>query len=120
MRRDDRPIHNGRADFVRKVRDGQRHFEKPLASEKYPAVVQASMRRALLLTLHFRRAYFRGRLSVRAEMPDAIPATFATVEDLDAFMSSPSDTRIADLEQAPGDIVVIGVGGKMGPTLARM
>ncbi len=53
-------------------------------------------------------------------MPDSMPVSFATVEDLDAFMSTPSDALIEDLEHVPGDIMVIGVGGKMGPTLARM
>jgi nucleoside-diphosphate-sugar epimerase len=55
-----------------------------------------------------------------AEMPHTIPVTFATADELDAFMSCPSEALIADLEQVPGDIMVVGAGGKMGPTLARM
>jgi len=35
-------------------------------------------------------------------------------------MTEPSAALIADLERAPGDIMVLGVGGKMGPTLARL
>ena len=35
-------------------------------------------------------------------------------------MTRPSAELSADLERAPGDILVLGVGGKMGPTLARM
>jgi len=53
-------------------------------------------------------------------MTEQHPAAFATVEELDAFMSAPSPALIADLEKVPGDSIVIGVGGKMGPTLARM
>jgi nucleoside-diphosphate-sugar epimerase len=35
-------------------------------------------------------------------------------------MSRPSPQLAQALERAPGDIMVLGVGGKMGPTLARM
>jgi nucleoside-diphosphate-sugar epimerase len=45
---------------------------------------------------------------------------FADVAALEDFMSAPSSALAADLERAPGDILVLGVGGKMGPTLARM
>jgi nucleoside-diphosphate-sugar epimerase len=55
-----------------------------------------------------------------AVMSNTMPAKFETIEQLDDFMSRPSDALISDLEQVPGDIMVIGVGGKMGPTLARM
>ena len=47
-------------------------------------------------------------------------AGFATVEALEEFMTRPSPELAADLARAPGDILVLGVGGKMGPTLARM
>jgi hypothetical protein len=40
--------------------------------------------------------------------------------ELDALLSAPRDATIAALRNAPGDIVVLGAGGKMGPTLARM
>ena len=35
-------------------------------------------------------------------------------------MTTPSQALVDDLARAPGDIIVLGVGGKMGPTLARM
>ena len=35
-------------------------------------------------------------------------------------MTTPSRALIADLAKVPGDIIVLGVGGKMGPTLARL
>ena len=35
-------------------------------------------------------------------------------------MTRPSQALAADLARAEGDILVLGVGGKMGPTLARM
>jgi nucleoside-diphosphate-sugar epimerase len=49
-----------------------------------------------------------------------LPARFADVEALEEFMTAPSPALVADLARAPGDLMVLGVGGKMGPTLARM
>src|SRR5690349_10850329 len=51
---------------------------------------------------------------------DPLPRSFASETLLDDFMSSPSPELVRDLEQVPGDIMILGVGGKMGPTLARM
>ena len=45
---------------------------------------------------------------------------FRDVEALEEFMTRPSPELAADLARVPGDILVLGVGGKMGPTLARM
>jgi nucleoside-diphosphate-sugar epimerase len=50
----------------------------------------------------------------------ALPERFADVEALEEFMSAPDPALAAHLERAPGDVMVLGVGGKMGPTLARM
>ena len=41
-------------------------------------------------------------------------------EELDALLSAPPDATVAALARVDGDIVVLGAGGKMGPTLARM
>ncbi|MCC7273577.1 MAG: NAD(P)-dependent oxidoreductase [Alphaproteobacteria bacterium] len=49
-----------------------------------------------------------------------LPDRFADVEALEEFMSRPTPALVADLAGAPGDIMVLGVGGKMGPTLARL
>ncbi|MBE0623206.1 MAG: NAD-dependent epimerase/dehydratase family protein [Burkholderiales bacterium] len=35
-------------------------------------------------------------------------------------MSTPAPALVADLERLSGDILILGVGGKMGPTLARL
>ncbi len=45
---------------------------------------------------------------------------FNSIEHLEEVMTTPSAALIADLARVPGDILVLGVGGKMGPTLARM
>ena len=52
-------------------------------------------------------------------MVNSLPARFADVEALEAFMSQPTpalERALAGIDE----ILVIGVGGKMGPTLARM
>ena len=41
-------------------------------------------------------------------------------EELDERLSEPRDATIDALRNAPGDIILLGAGGKMGPTLARM
>ena len=42
------------------------------------------------------------------------------VEDLEERLSRPTPEVIADLAAVDGDLMLLGVGGKMGPTLARM
>lgn len=49
-----------------------------------------------------------------------LPKRFEDVAQLEDVMSTPSDGLVRELAQVPGDIMVLGVGGKMGPTLARM
>ena len=44
----------------------------------------------------------------------------ASEDALDELLSTPRDETVAALRDAPGDIIVLGAGGKMGPTLARM
>lgn len=43
-----------------------------------------------------------------------------TIEQLEDRLSEPTPGLLDSLRQQPGDIAVLGVGGKMGPTLARM
>jgi nucleoside-diphosphate-sugar epimerase len=43
-----------------------------------------------------------------------------TEEELDDRLSEPRERTIDALRRSPGDIVVLGAGGPMGPTLARM
>ena len=52
--------------------------------------------------------------------PPNLPVRFDSVDAVEDFMTAPSDALIADLAKTPGDIIVLGVGGKMGPTLARL
>lgn len=50
----------------------------------------------------------------------AFPDRFDGPEALDDFLTRPSRALGADLASIDGDIMVLGVGGKMGPTLARL
>jgi nucleoside-diphosphate-sugar epimerase len=49
-----------------------------------------------------------------------LPSRFGGTDDLDDFLIRPSKALAADLAAIDGDIMVLGVGGKMGPTLARL
>ena len=46
--------------------------------------------------------------------------SFSDVGALEEFMTRPAPELAADLARADGDLIILGVGGKMGPTLARM
>ena len=49
-----------------------------------------------------------------------LPVRFNDAAHLEAVMTTPSAALKAELAAIPGDLMVLGVGGKMGPTLARM
>ena len=46
--------------------------------------------------------------------------TFASEAELEDALSAPSAGLLESLRSTPGDIIMLGAGGKMGPTLARM
>ena len=50
----------------------------------------------------------------------ALPRRFASVDALEAFLARPSPALVAELTAVEGDLVILGVAGKMGPTLARL
>lgn len=50
----------------------------------------------------------------------SLPTRFDSVAALEEVMTRPSEGLVRDLAAAPGAILVLGIGGKMGPTLARM
>jgi nucleoside-diphosphate-sugar epimerase len=49
-----------------------------------------------------------------------LPDRFASVEALDEFMTRPSRALVDDLAGVDGDLMILGVAGKVGPTLARL
>ena len=48
------------------------------------------------------------------------PQAIADVQALEELLSRPDDDLVAELALVDGDILVLGAGGKMGPTLARL
>ncbi|HZD28404.1 MAG TPA: NAD(P)-dependent oxidoreductase [Xanthobacteraceae bacterium] len=54
------------------------------------------------------------------QSPETLPDRLRDVEHLEEVMTTPSAAVIAALHQLPGDIIVLGVAGKIGPTLARL
>lgn len=52
--------------------------------------------------------------------PTALPERFESVDALDEFLARPSQALVDDLAQVEGDLMILGVAGKMGPTLARL
>jgi hypothetical protein len=64
-------------------------------------------------------------VTVRLDSPDPRPAATPpgppdTEAALDERLSTPSEALVAALAALPGDVAILGVGGKMGPTLARL
>jgi nucleoside-diphosphate-sugar epimerase len=51
---------------------------------------------------------------------DNLPETIPTVAVLDELLCRPSQALIDDLGKVDGDIMILGVAGKMGPTLAGL
>lgn len=45
---------------------------------------------------------------------------YSSVSELDDRLSTPSDELIADLAKGGGDLMILGAGGKMGPTLSLL
>ncbi|KSU61046.1 epimerase [[Bacillus] enclensis] len=43
-----------------------------------------------------------------------------TIQELEVFMTEPSQALVEDIRKLDGDLMIVGVGGKMGPTLAKM
>src|SRR5256885_4406397 len=50
----------------------------------------------------------------------AVPARFDNVEHLEEVMTTPSPALLAQVGKLDGDLIILGVGGKIGPTLARL
>ncbi|MCK5806703.1 MAG: NAD-dependent epimerase/dehydratase family protein, partial [Lentisphaeria bacterium] len=49
-----------------------------------------------------------------------LPNQISSVEALDELLSRPSEGLIASMKELDGDIMIVGGGGKIGPTMVRM
>ena len=54
------------------------------------------------------------------QVTNDLPVSFTEEDAIEEFMTRPSKVLIDDLAELEGDIMILGVGGKMGPTLARL
>jgi nucleoside-diphosphate-sugar epimerase len=54
------------------------------------------------------------------DAPDTYPDRIENVDQLEELLSRPPDYLVEIFERTPGDVIVLGVAGKMGMTLARM
>jgi nucleoside-diphosphate-sugar epimerase len=61
-----------------------------------------------------------GKPAGAMEPGSRLPDRFESVEQLDDFLAAPSQALVEDLASLDGDILILGVAGKMGPTLARL
>jgi hypothetical protein len=52
--------------------------------------------------------------------PRDLPETFEDVDALEEFMTRPSQALVDAMARLEGGIIILGVAGKMGPTLARL
>ncbi|MEX0591620.1 MAG: NAD(P)-dependent oxidoreductase [Xanthobacteraceae bacterium] len=50
----------------------------------------------------------------------ALPKRFDDVDHLEEVMTTPTPAVVAEFGKIDGDLIILGVGGKMGPTLARL
>jgi nucleoside-diphosphate-sugar epimerase len=47
-------------------------------------------------------------------------ASIGDVDELEELLSRPTPEAVDALRRVPGDVIILGVGGKIGPSLARM
>ncbi|MFC1558481.1 NAD-dependent epimerase/dehydratase family protein [candidate division KSB1 bacterium] len=57
-----------------------------------------------------------GTVLIKENLPEIIP----DIETLEDLLSTPTQGLVDDFKNLEGDIMVLGVGGKVGPTLAMM
>jgi nucleoside-diphosphate-sugar epimerase len=55
-----------------------------------------------------------------SEQSAQLPGHLASIAELEDRLSCPTPPALAALQRVDGDLVILGVSGKMGPTLARM
>src|SRR2546428_13393214 len=49
-----------------------------------------------------------------------LPERFDNVEHLEEVMTTPSPPLLAEFGALTGDLIILGIAGKIGPTLARL
>jgi nucleoside-diphosphate-sugar epimerase len=59
-------------------------------------------------------------LTIRSDNMDRLPEKIEAEEALDELLSRPDEALVDFVRELDGDILVLGAGGKVGPTMARM
>ena len=59
-------------------------------------------------------------MTAAAKIDAALPDRFRDVEHLEDTMTAPSAALVADMTKLSAGLIILGVGGKIGPTLARL
>jgi nucleoside-diphosphate-sugar epimerase len=59
-------------------------------------------------------------MTAAAKIDAALPDRFRDVAHLEDTMTAPSAALVADMKKLSGGLIILGVGGKIGPTLARL
>src|SRR6266446_6247871 len=86
----------------------------PCWPNRRPVSIEMVMARSLTPTA------VQGQDAGTVQSPNALPDRLRDVEHLEEVMTTPAAALIAALQELPGDIIILGVGGKIGPTLARL
>ncbi len=55
-----------------------------------------------------------------ANIANMLPDTIPDIDTLETLLSEPPASLVETMKTIEGDVVILGVAGKMGPTLARM
>jgi nucleoside-diphosphate-sugar epimerase len=59
-------------------------------------------------------------MTVANRIENMLPDTIADIDTLETLLSEPPASLVEAMKTIEGDVVILGVAGKMGPTLARM
>jgi nucleoside-diphosphate-sugar epimerase len=73
--------------------------------------------------VRFRDGFFLLRFAFAMTPPFADPAALERIEDvaqLEELLSRPTPEVVETMRRMEGDLIILGVGGKTGPSLARM
>src|SRR6185436_19627998 len=71
-------------------------------------------------SFHWPAVASRTRMTAAIPASASMPDHFRDVGHLEEVMTAPWSALVAEFEKIPGDLIILGVGGKIGPTLARL
>jgi hypothetical protein len=72
------------------------------------------------LTRHYSRRQSKQFTRLRSSSPQGFRVLIKTTAELEDRLSEPSSADVAAASALAGDILILGAGGKMGPSLAKL